>query len=179
MRVSLLFPSTLLTISSGVANSFERGCASRAGLVGALLTQPQQDLMMSFGAGRKAPPFCISSGRLFLARLSDEELQRNLEGSRRKAYTSYTQTRTDRIFADVHRVRKHGFAMSNQEYVMHIAGAAVPVVTAESKHIAALSVPALNVRASLERLRRAAACGGRAFPEFHSAVQPSARCGSV
>jgi IclR family transcriptional regulator, acetate operon repressor len=115
--------------------------------------EPQQDLMLSFRAGRKAPLFCTSSGRLFLARLSDEELQRYLEGSRRKAYTRYTQTRADRIFADVRRAREQGFAMANQEYMLHIVGAAVPVTAAEGKLIAALSVAALNVRVSLQRLR--------------------------
>ena len=43
--------------------------------------------------------------------------------------------------------------MSNQEYMLHIVGAAVPVVTAQRKLIAALSVAALNVRVSLGRLR--------------------------
>ena len=50
--------------------------------------EPQQDLMLSFRAGRKAPLYCTSSGRLFLARLSDWELRRLPGGSRRKAYTS-------------------------------------------------------------------------------------------
>ena len=109
--------------------------------------------MLSFRAGRKAPLFCTSSGRLFLARLSHEELQRYLEGSRRKAYTRYTQTGADRITVDVRRVREQGFAMSNQEYMLHIVGAAVPVATAQRKLIAALSVAALNVRVSLGRLR--------------------------
>ena len=115
--------------------------------------EPQQDLMLSFRAGRKAPLFCTSSGRLFLARLSDEELQRYLAGSRRKAYTRYTQTGADRITVDVRRVRDQGFAMSNQEYMLHIVGAAVPVATVQRKLIAALSVAALNVRVSLRRLR--------------------------
>lgn len=116
--------------------------------------EPQQALMLSFRAGRKAPLFCTSSGRLFLARLPDEELRAYLEGSRRKAYTSYTRTSTDRIMTDIRTVRAQGFAISNQEYILHIVGAAVPVLTAEGKIIAALSVAALNVRVSLERLRQ-------------------------
>lgn len=115
--------------------------------------EPQQDLMVSFRAGRKAPLFCTSSGRLFLARFSDEELRRYLDGGRRKAYTRYTQTRADRITVDVRRVREQGFAMSNQEYMLHIVGAAVPVVAPHRKLIAALSVAALNVRVSVGRLR--------------------------
>lgn len=125
--------------------------------------EPQQALMLSFRAGRKAPLFCTSSGRLFLARLSDEELRAYLEGSRRKAYTSYTRTSADRIMADSRSVRAQSFAISNQEYILHIVGAAVPVVTAENKLIAALSVAALNVRVSLERLRQF-------IPELQSAA---------
>jgi IclR family acetate operon transcriptional repressor len=116
--------------------------------------EPPQDLMLSFRAGRKAPLYCTSSGRLFLARLSDDELRAYLKGSRRKAYTSYTRTEAQRIMADVRKVRGQGFAVSNQEYIQHIVGAAVPVVTEENKLIAALSVAALSVRVSLDRLRQ-------------------------
>lgn len=41
--------------------------------------EPPQDLTLSFRAGRKAPLFCTSSGRLFLARLDDASLARYLE----------------------------------------------------------------------------------------------------
>lgn len=115
--------------------------------------EPQQDLMLSFRAGRKAPLYCTSSGRLFLAQLSDEELRTYLEGSRRKAHTSFTRTGTHHIMSDIRAVRAQGYAISNQDYILHIVGAAVPVATPEGKLLAALSVSALNVRAGLEHLR--------------------------
>lgn len=116
--------------------------------------EPQQDLMFSFRAGRKAPLYCTSSGRLFLARLSDEELAAYLRVSSRKAFTRYTRTSAEQIMGDARRVRAQGFAISSQEYILHISGAAVPVMTQENKLVAALSVAALSVRASPQRLRQ-------------------------
>jgi len=115
--------------------------------------EPQQDLMLSFRAGRKAPIYCTSSGRVFLAQLSDAELRTYLEGSRRKAHTSFTLTGASHIIREVRAVRAQGYALSNQEYILHIVGAAVPVTTPEGKLLAALSVSALNMRASIPDLR--------------------------
>jgi DNA-binding IclR family transcriptional regulator len=116
--------------------------------------EPQQDLMLSFRAGRTAPLYCTSSGRLFLARLSDKELAAYLETSRRKAYTAHTRTSASDIMADIRKVRAQGFAISNQEYILHISGAAVPVLNHEKKLVAALSVAALSVRTSSQQLRQ-------------------------
>jgi DNA-binding IclR family transcriptional regulator len=131
--------------------------------------EPQLDLMLSFRAGRKAPLYCTSSGRLFLARLADAELRAYLEGSRRKAFTPFTRTGAQQIMSDIRAVRAQGHAISNQEYLLHIVGAAVPVITPEGKLLAALSVSALNVRVSLEELR--------AFvPELQRAAAELAAC---
>ena len=116
--------------------------------------EPQQDLMLSFRAGRTAPLYCTSSGRLFLARLPDRELAGYLGASRRKAYTAYTRTSAGEIMADIRKVRAQGFAISNQEYMLHISGAAVPVLDHENKLVAALSVAALSVRTSSQQLRQ-------------------------
>jgi DNA-binding IclR family transcriptional regulator len=131
--------------------------------------EPQQELMLSFRAGRKAPLYCTSSGRLFLARLSDEELAAYLRVSNRKAFTSYTRTDAEQIKADVRKVRTQGYAISNQEYIRHISGAAVPVMTQENKLVAALSVAALSVRASPQRLRQF-------IPKLQQAADALASC---
>jgi hypothetical protein len=115
--------------------------------------EAQQDLMLSFRAGRKVPLYCTSRGRHFLAQLSDEELRTYLQGSRRKAHTSFTRTTAQHIMSDIRAARVQGYAISNQEYMLNIVRAAVPVATPEGKPLAALSVSALNVRASLDHLR--------------------------
>ena len=87
--------------------------------------------------------------------LRDEQAgPHTLEMSRRKAYTAHTRTSASDIMADIRKVRAQGFAISNQEYILHISGAAVPVLNHEKKLVAALSVAALSVRTSSQQLRQ-------------------------
>jgi DNA-binding IclR family transcriptional regulator len=109
-------------------------------------------LAVSFRAGRRAPLCCTSSGKLFLSRLSDRELRAFLEASPPVKFTQWTITDAERLVAEVGRVREQGFATTNQEYLMHVVGAAVPVTGPDNTLYAALSVTAPDVRTSLVRL---------------------------
>jgi len=111
------------------------------------------ELTLSFRAGRKAPLFCTSSGRLFLARLDDRAVSRYLMAARRSAFTRYTVTDPRRLLAIIRRVRKQGYAMTKQEYVLHIVGAAVPVVGKDGTFFGAVSIAAPDVRAGKVRMQ--------------------------
>lgn len=112
-----------------------------------------RELTLSFRAGRKAPLFCTSSGRLFLARLDDQALSRYLRATRRSAFTRYTVTDPRKLLVIIRRVREQGYAMTNQEYVLHIVGAAVPVIGRNGTFFGAVSIAAPDVRAGKARLR--------------------------
>jgi len=111
------------------------------------------ELTLSFRAGRKAPLFCTSSGRLFLARLEDQALSRYLRAARRSAFTRYTVTDPGKLQVIIRRVREQGYAVTSQEYVLHVAGAAVPVIGRNGVFFGAVSIAAPDVRAGKARLR--------------------------
>ena len=111
------------------------------------------ELTLSFRAGRKAPLFCTSSGRLFLARLDEATLLEYLRSARRPAFTRHTVTDPDALAGIVRRVRKQGFAITDQEYVPHIVGAAVPVTGGQGTFYGAVSIAAPDVRAGKARMR--------------------------
>jgi IclR family transcriptional regulator, acetate operon repressor len=111
------------------------------------------ELTLSFRAGRKAPLFCTSSGRLFLARLDDQALLRYLHTARRPAFTRYTVTDPGKLLAIIRRVRKQGYAMTHQEYVLHVVGAAVPVIGPNGTFFGAVSIAAPDVRTGKVRMR--------------------------
>jgi DNA-binding IclR family transcriptional regulator len=113
-----------------------------------------REVTLSFRAGRRAPLFCTSSGRLFLARLDDAALARYLSSVRRRAFTRYTVTDPRKLAAIVRQVRKQGFAVTSQEYVLHVVGAAVPVVGADGTFFGAVSIAAPAVRAGKDGMRR-------------------------
>ncbi len=116
--------------------------------------EPPQELTLSFRAGRKAPLFCTSSGRLFLARLDDAALMRYLDAAEYPAFTRYTVTDPKKLLAIVRRVRTAGHAVTEQEYMLHVVGAGVPVVGPREAFYGVLSVAAPDVRCSTKRLER-------------------------
>lgn len=110
-------------------------------------------LTLSFRAGRRAPLFCTSSGRLFLSRLDDQTISRYLNAARRRAFTRYTVTDPRELLAIIRRVRKQGYAMTSQQYVLHVVGAAVPVTAKDGTFFGALSVAAPDVRTGPGRMQ--------------------------
>jgi IclR family transcriptional regulator, acetate operon repressor len=113
-----------------------------------------QELTLSFRAGRSAPLFCTSSGRLFLARLSDALLDDYLATAPRPAFTRHTVTDSRKLRAEILRVRSQGFALTCQEYIQHVVGAAVPVESDAGYFFGALSIAAPDVRVNPEHLRK-------------------------
>lgn len=116
--------------------------------------EPPQELTLSFRAGRKAPLFCTSSGRLFLARLDDVSLARYLEAAECPAFTRYTVTDPKKLLAIIRRVRAAGHAVTEQEYMLHVVGAGVPIIGPHDAFYGVLSVAAPDVRCSSKRLER-------------------------
>lgn len=118
----------------------------------ASVESPQQ-LTLSFRAGRKAPLFCTSSGRLFLAHRDDEAVLQYLRRTKRPAFTRYTVTDLHKLLAIVRQVRERGYATTEQEYVLHVVGAAVPVIGEDGTFFGAVSIAAPSVRTGKSRMR--------------------------
>jgi IclR family transcriptional regulator, acetate operon repressor len=116
--------------------------------------EPPQDLTLSFRAGRKAPLFCTSSGRLFLARLDDAALARYLQSAECSAFTRFTVTDPKKLLTIIRRVRTTGYAITEQEYILHVVGAGVSVIEPPDTFFGVLSVAAPDVRCSAKRLEK-------------------------
>lgn len=131
--------------------------------------EPQQEVTLSFRAGRTGPLHCTSSGRLFLARYDDDELAAYLEGTTLRSYTPFTVTDPRRLVQIVRQVREQGYAVTSQEYVLHIAGAAVPVIGADSVLYGSLGISAPEIRTGPERL-------ASFIPELQEEARRLAKC---
>ena len=157
-----------LTAAAGslAANAILRGLTEKVGEVSSFAVQSGEqvlyvasvesphDLTLSFRAGRRAPLFCTSSGRLFLARLDDQAVSRYLYAAQRPAFTRYTVTNPGKLLAIVRRVRREGYAITHQEYVLHVVGAAVPVIGKGGAFFGAVSIAAPAVRTGKTRMRK-------------------------
>jgi len=70
-----------------------------------------------------------------------------------KAYTPFTITSRSSLMDTICRVRSQGYAMTSQEYVLHVVGAAVPVRALDSRQYGALSIAAPDIRMNNKSLR--------------------------
>jgi IclR family transcriptional regulator, acetate operon repressor len=118
-------------------------------------TEAPHAVTLSFRAGRRAPLFCTSSGRLFLARLTDEALASYFARARLTRHTRYTTVSPRKLMAEILRVRRQAYAITRQEYVLHVVGAAVPIERDDGMLYGALSVAAPDVRMNLTALQKA------------------------
>ena len=86
------------------------------------------------------------------SRLDDAALARYLEAAECPAFTRYTVTDPKRLLAIIRNVRAAGHAVTEQEYMLHVVGAGVPVVGSNDVLYGVVSVAAPHVRCSSKRL---------------------------
>jgi len=121
-------------------------------------------LRTTFQPGSRVPIHCTASGKMFLAAMEPEQLDRIIgTGSKLAAYTGRTLTRRADLDAELARIRQDWVAVNDQEYMVGLVGVAVPVRDAEGRVLAVVAihapVPRLTAEAALRhvpRLRRAA-----------------------
>jgi IclR family pca regulon transcriptional regulator len=109
-------------------------------------------MSMDLGVGSRLPAYCTSMGRVLLAGLAPDALEKYLAGLVPIAYTERTVIRRDalrRILADVHRA---GHAIVDQELELGLRSMAVPVRDLAGDVVAALNVSTHASRVSAEDL---------------------------
>lgn len=97
-------------------------------------------LTFSFQAGNRTPLYCTSTGKLFLAGMDDEELEQYLASETLIAHTPRTIVDADELRRTVRDIAKTGFASSEDEFVLGVFGAAVPVRDPNGQMLAGLAV---------------------------------------
>lgn len=109
-------------------------------------------MTISLAVGARLPAYCTSMGRVLLANLSPEELERYLLTTRFLPLSERTVTDPDLIRAEVQRVRERGWALQDQELEGGVRSVAMPVHGPDGSVIAAVNVSAHASRVPLETL---------------------------
>jgi DNA-binding IclR family transcriptional regulator len=118
---------------------------------------PRSGAGLQFEQGRRAPLYCTSIGKIFLAELSDDEFAWWLAHTPLQAATPQTITKSASLRSAVAKVRSTGWATSKDEFAVGVIGCAVPIRAADGRLVAGLgiSVPDARVKfKELERFRR-------------------------
>jgi IclR family transcriptional regulator, acetate operon repressor len=110
-------------------------------------------LNFRFRTGLRAPLHSTSIGKLYLSEMKPAEFDKVLSRPLVQ-FTPATITDPARLRAEVDHVRQEQFAVSCEEFVPGVSGAAVPVRRGRKPMIAALSVSAPSVRVSRDHLMR-------------------------
>lgn len=110
-------------------------------------------LRVHLTAGSRVPAYCTSGGKVLLAYL-DQPLRNALIRSRKlQAFTDTTVTTPTVLEAELNQIRAQAFALNNEEYTVGIIGAAVPILDAQGRALAALALHGPSPRLSLARAR--------------------------
>lgn len=90
--------------------------------------------------GARLPAFCASLGRVLVAGLDEESMQRWLRGLKPKARTPFTVTDKAVIEKELQRVRAQGYSYVQQEIEEGLCSIAVPIRDGSGSAIASLNV---------------------------------------
>ncbi len=104
--------------------------------------------------GNRGSAYSTGSGKVLLAFLPPDELERRLAGVRLARRTPYTITSKDQLRAELGRIRARGWAENVNEAQAGFASVAAPIWNRSGEVVAAVSVAGPVQRFSGESLRR-------------------------
>jgi len=104
--------------------------------------------------GSRLPAFCSSLGRVLLAGLDDEELDRWLAEEAFVAPSPRSITEPDKVRLKVLEARRLQYAIIDGEMDVGVRSIAVPVHDRDGRTVAALNIGTTAARASLDHMRK-------------------------
>ena len=124
------------------------------GDIGYIARVPARRIMtVSITVGTRFPAHATSMGRVLLAGLGDDDLERYLSSIARTALTESTITDAVALRDTLDQVREQGWALVDQELEQGLRSIAAPLRGADGAVVAAINVSTSTSTASLERIR--------------------------
>jgi IclR family pca regulon transcriptional regulator len=102
--------------------------------------------------GTHLPALSTATGRVMLASRSDEEIERRLQTDGIKRLTPKTKTSPDEVWDEIHRIRKSGYAVNDEEIELGLRVIAVPVRTSAGGVVASICVSTYSSRYDVDQL---------------------------
>lgn len=112
----------------------------------------QKLFVMSSRVGKKAPCYCTAAGKMLLSQYSDDEIRDLMKGEEYKTYTDKTIKNIDEFLEEIHKVRKQGYALDENEYDHGIICISIPIYNSNGKIDFAMSVTGLILYTKAEEL---------------------------
>lgn len=112
----------------------------------------RHDLRIFTRIGARAPLYATGVGKVFLAGMSSDLLQTYLQKAALKRLTPHTITDSDRLLAEVLRIRKRGYSVDDQEKEPGVRCIAAPLFNYRGEIDAAISISGPAQRITTDRL---------------------------
>jgi IclR family pca regulon transcriptional regulator len=90
--------------------------------------------------GTRVPAYCTANGRVLLASLSQDQVERFLARARPERITPHTIVARDALAESIARVREQGYALVDQELELGLRTIAVPVKNFRGEVVAAMNI---------------------------------------
>lgn len=102
--------------------------------------------------GKTAPLYCVASGKLYLAHLSERELEAYFERQQLKAFTENTITSREALREEIAKIKVNGYALDREEWEKYLQGMAFPIYDYSRNLVAALGVAGFSYRLTDEKI---------------------------
>jgi IclR family pca regulon transcriptional regulator len=116
-------------------------------------TTTQRVISVNLDVGSRLPAFCMSTGRVLLAALDDDALDRWLGELRPERYTGKTIVSKQKLREAILRARRDGWTAMDEEYEIGFRSLSVPIRDRSDRTIAALNVCCPSARVSMKTMK--------------------------
>lgn len=116
-------------------------------------TSTQRVISVDLDVGSRLPAFCMSTGRVLLAALPDEALDRWLDELQPVKYNERTIVSKRKLREEILAARKAGWSIVDQEYEIGFGSLSVPILDRAGETIAALNICCPMPRVSAQTMR--------------------------
>lgn len=109
-------------------------------------------LRLQLGVGSRLPAYCTAIGKLLLANLPENRLEKFLDTVRLQQFTPNTLIERHALLQELEAIRERGYSINNQEDTIGLLAVAVPVRDPSGRIVAGVAVHGPEVRLSMDRL---------------------------
>jgi DNA-binding IclR family transcriptional regulator len=144
----------LQALSEKIGETCNIGILDRDRIVYIDRVEANWPLTIQFRTGSAVPLHCTAIGKLFLAHMPAEQVDKMLGSASLQRFTDTTITSASAMHRELERIRSQGMSIDNEEYLGGVICIAVPILDQQGKICAALAVQAPRARMGLQDMQR-------------------------
>ncbi|WP_170335993.1 IclR family transcriptional regulator [Ruegeria arenilitoris] len=145
-----------LAILRGIADEVGETCnlaiPDREGMIYLDRVETKWPLRIQLPIGTQVPFHCTASGKMYLSTLRQKTLDGYLSARKLLPQTDHTLTRPKALRDEITLISQNGYSTDNEEFMLGMSAIAVPIIDANKRLVATLSVHAPTQRHDVDGL---------------------------